>query len=281
MVIEGAVHEHESDGNSRRDANRARHRDEERRVLVAVADLGAQHVARRRQADSRFLVEQPVDVARQTLRPIAIADGSTHGPFGFRPYQGIVAFDERLWGEIGFGPGIGGTRLQDSRIDELDHVAIEPLSYTINVGERQLHTFESKPQPTHIARFVNALSGNGYDGGRLQQIRLNPTGNGKALRTLGGLAHGDQSERALFSDDLARVCDPRGRVQTAKIHVDTERRNYGVVGTHHVSISHANADLCTLQGRRVEHGPFVVSAGHESPVREQTGQVLRDHRRLG
>ena len=52
VVVEGAVHEHESDGNPRRDADRARHRHEERRVLVAVADLRAQHVA----ADGKLTV---------------------------------------------------------------------------------------------------------------------------------------------------------------------------------------------------------------------------------
>ena len=53
--------------------DRARHRDEERRVLVAVADPGAQHLARRRDADRRLLLEEAVDVPREALGAARVA----------------------------------------------------------------------------------------------------------------------------------------------------------------------------------------------------------------
>ena len=39
VVVERAAHEYQSHGNARRDADGSRHRDKQRRVLVAVADL--------------------------------------------------------------------------------------------------------------------------------------------------------------------------------------------------------------------------------------------------
>ena len=81
VVVERALHAadvDQADGDARRNAERARHRDIERRVLVAVADLRAQHFARGRQADGRLLVEQRVDVARQPLGAGASARDAAH-----------------------------------------------------------------------------------------------------------------------------------------------------------------------------------------------------------
>ena len=56
VVVERAVDVDESHRDARGNAGGARHRDIQRGVLVAVADFRPQHLARRRQADGRFLV---------------------------------------------------------------------------------------------------------------------------------------------------------------------------------------------------------------------------------
>ena len=83
VVVERAAHVDEADGDARRNAERARHGDVQRRVLVAVADLGAQHFARRRQADGRLLLEQRVDVPRQPLGARARAGDAGTAAVGF------------------------------------------------------------------------------------------------------------------------------------------------------------------------------------------------------
>ena len=119
------MHEHEADGDPRRDADRARHGDVERRVLVAVADLRAQNLARRRQADRRLLVEQPVDVTRQPLGPAAVACCAAHRLLGLGANLRRIAFDQRLRrrdtraSRIAARPGC-----EHPRIRELDHVAV-------------------------------------------------------------------------------------------------------------------------------------------------------------
>ena len=125
VVVERAAHEDEADGDARRDAERARHRDVERRVLVAVADLGAQHLARRRQADRRLLLEQRVDVAREPLGAGARRRSTPRTRrLGLRDDLRRVALDERLRArDSRAASGSAGPACSVLRIAQLDDVA--------------------------------------------------------------------------------------------------------------------------------------------------------------
>ena len=96
VVIEGAAHEHEADVDPRRNPERACHGDEERRVLVAVADFRPQHLTRRRNAHRRLLLEQAVDVAGQTFDSRAGSGDAADGALRFGADGRIVALDQRF-----------------------------------------------------------------------------------------------------------------------------------------------------------------------------------------
>ena len=100
VVVERAAHVGEADVDARRNAERSRQRHEQRGVLVAVADLGAQHFARRRQADGRLLVEQRVDFARQPLGSRARAGDAGDHALGLGADLRRVALDERLGPQV-------------------------------------------------------------------------------------------------------------------------------------------------------------------------------------
>src|SRR4029077_14768184 len=116
------------DGDARRDPDAARHGHEERRVLVAVADPGAQHLARRWQTDRRLLVENRVDVPRDPLRLVARGRRVADREVGLRADFRRVALDERLRIEILRGPAVRWTGLERLRILERDDVPLDALA---------------------------------------------------------------------------------------------------------------------------------------------------------
>jgi hypothetical protein len=145
----------QTDRDPRRDARRPRHRDVQRRVLVAVADFGPQHFACRRQAHGRLLVEQRVHVTRQLLGAGTRIGGAANRNLGLGDDLGRVALDERLRRKIPRRLRVGGARLQILRIAQLEDAAVEMLGHAFEIGLRQIRAVEPQPHPAHVARFGN------------------------------------------------------------------------------------------------------------------------------
>ena len=128
-------------------------------MLVAVADLGAQHFARRRQADGRLLLEQRVDVARQPLGARARA-GRRRATAASASATNLrrVALDERLRLQVPRAIRVGGPGRERLRIAQLDDVAVDASGRRPRrSGARQVGAVEPQAEPPHVARLVDAL----------------------------------------------------------------------------------------------------------------------------
>ena len=191
---------------------RARERDEERRVLVAVADAGPQDLERRGQADGRLLLEQLVHVAHQPLRPLA-RTGSTRGRLPcFGHDLGRVALDERLGREEAGGLRIERTEGCSLQVADLEGVAGDRLARAVQVRRVQaFRILQAHPQALDRARVVDALRRARHHGGRLQHVAADVARHAQLDRALLRLAHDHEPERALLLHHLARVRDPRER----------------------------------------------------------------------
>ena len=251
-------------------ADRSRHGDVERRVLVAVADLGPEHFERGRQAHGRLLVEQRVHVARQLLGARARAVDARDRLLGFRADLRRVALDERLRAEVPVDVRIGGTRPQALRVGQLDRRSDHGLAGALQIGARQIGAIELEAKQPHVARLVDALPHGGHDGRRLEQVGLHAARHRERLRAIRRLAHRHESQRALLAHHVARVGDPRRRVQSLVFHLDTERRDRALAGVaHDLAIADLHGDRGVAQRGGIEDRPLLARAGREVAAREQ------------
>ena len=271
----------EADGDARGNSNRACHGDIERRVLVAVANLGSQHFERGGKTDGWLLVEERVDVARQLLgartRPLRAGDGLLRFGADF----GRVAFDERFRLQVLVDVAIRWTGLQCLRIRQLDRRAAHGLTRALKIRVRQVRAIELEPQQAHVARLVDALTHRRNNGRSLEQVRLHPPRHGKRLRAIRRLANGDQAERAFLSYDIARVGNPRRRPEPLVFHLDAERGDRTLAGVpHDFAIADVHGDRSVPQRRRIEDGPLLLGTCGETTAGEQPRKILGENGRL-
>ena len=202
------AHVHEADRDAGRNAERARHRDVQRRVLVAVSHLRPQNLAGRGQAHRRLLFEKRVHVTRQLLdaRPVSL-DAANRALRLFANLRG-VAFDERLRLYVPQRIRIRRAPTQRLGVLNLDLSRLCGLARAREIRILEINAVEPYAQPRHVAGIIDAQRLFRNDRRHLQQVRLHAARDAHALRSLRRLAHRHESEWTLLLDDVAGVGDP-------------------------------------------------------------------------
>ena len=204
----------------------ARHRDVQRRVLVAVADLRAQHFARGRQADRRLLVEQRVDVPRQPLGALARRRSPATAVSASARISGASLSMNGSGFRYRIDVRIGRARLQRLRVDR----ARSTCRRTSGRRPGDPRWTDRRPRVRSRSRRTSrgssiAPAHRGDDRSSLEQVGLHAARHASVCARSAGSRTVIKPERALLAHDLARVGDPRRRSQAVEFHLDAERRD--------------------------------------------------------
>jgi hypothetical protein len=248
-------------------------------VCSLQSPIRVRSTSRRWQTDRRLFLKGGIHVPRQRFATRACTDDASHRLFGSGADISIIAFDERFGAQVLDEIVICRRRGERLCVENLHDVAVDALAGALQFRGRQVWALDTHAKAAYMSWVIDwrkrwrPCRNRRNNGGGMNHVLANTPVDDERPRALRRLAHRDEAERTFLANDLTRLGNPCGRLQTGEFHFDAKSRYRCIDRTHNLALANLDRDARIPQRRGVEHIPAMQHASPESFVREPAHEV--------